>query len=257
MDNWNPEKYLRFEKERTQPVIDLVNRIISNTSVHDIIDIGCGPGNSTNILHENFKNATILGIDSSKDMILKAQKTYKDIDFCMYDASNDLDKLNKKFDIVFSNACIHWIPNHSELLKNMMSLLKDGGTLAVQIPMQAMAPIHQIINEVRQRVNWKDTFDISPLFHSLTQSEYFDILSKIASDFSIWKTVYYHTLNDHQSILEWYRETGLKPYLNLLGDNDKILFENDIYDEVTKAYKKQENGQIMFEFHRLFFVAIK
>jgi len=120
--NWNSEQYLKFKSERTQPAVDLANRIKTNRS-KKILDVGCGPGNSTQVLYEKFPRAYILGIDSSQDMIDAAKKNYPYMDFRLCDASKDLTELDKDFDIVFSNACIQWIPDHERLLKNMIDLL--------------------------------------------------------------------------------------------------------------------------------------
>ena len=114
MSDWKPSLYLKFEKERTQPAIDLVNRI-EIKSPKRIIDIGCGPGNSTKVLQEKWEKAEIIGIDSSSAMIEKAKENYAGIDFIQYDASSDLSFLGK-FDIIFSNAAFQWIPDNHLLI---------------------------------------------------------------------------------------------------------------------------------------------
>ena len=130
---WSSSTYLKFEKERTQPSIDLTMRLQS-VKAERIIDIGCGPGNSTAVFKKFFPKAHVLGIDNSQNMIEKASCDYHDIEFVCMDASSDLGKISDRFDIVFSNACIQWIPNHKKLLKDMFGLLTAGGVLAVQIP---------------------------------------------------------------------------------------------------------------------------
>ncbi len=152
MTDWNSEQYLKFKNERTQPAMDLVNRI-NIDSPKKIIDIGCGPGNSTQILAQRFHNAYIVGVDNSLNMIETARRDYPNLDFKTCDASKDLSTLDNNFDIVFSNACIQWIPDHSQLLENMMGLLKPGGILAVQTPMNYNEPIHKIIGEYRLMTN--------------------------------------------------------------------------------------------------------
>lgn len=255
MSNWDSIQYLKFSKERTQPAIDLANRIEINPQ--SIIDIGCGPGNSTAILAEKFLNAKILGIDNSENMIASAKKNYSDIEFMLCDAENGFSELERKFDVVFSNACIQWIPNHEKLLKNMMSLLNKNGILAIQTPMNYEEPIHKIIAKVTKSDKWKDKFPNPRIFYNLMPSEYYDILSKISLDFTMWTTTYFHRMKSHDSIIEWYRGTGLRPYLNVLDENDKLEFEKDIFVEVVKAYPTQRNGEIIFRFPRFFFTARK
>ncbi|MEN6565276.1 MAG: methyltransferase domain-containing protein [Veillonellales bacterium] len=254
MSEWNPTQYLKFENERTQPSIDLVTRIDID-SAQKIIDIGCGPGNSTRILAERFPNAYILGIDKSSDMIETAKKNYPNLDFKICDVSTDLSIIDNDFDIIFSNACIQWIPNHNQLLRNMIKLLKTGGVLAVQTPMNYQSPIHQIIREISTNEKWKPKFGNPRIFYNLTQNEYFDLLSEISANFSMWETTYYHRLTSHMDILEWYRGTGLRPYLNALSDELKKAFEQDIFNRVIKEYPLQRNGNIIFRFPRLFFIA--
>ena len=254
MVDWNSEQYLMFKNERTQPSIDLANRInIDNPK--RIIDIGCGPGNSTQVLAKKFPNAYILGVDNSSNMIETAKKDYPNIDFKTCDVSKDLSMINTDFDVIFSNACIQWIPNHNQLLKNMIGLLKTGGTLAVQTPMNYEEPIHKIISEVSTNEKWKSKFTNSRIFYNLTQSEYFDLLSEISSEFSMWETVYCHKLKSHKDIMKWYGSTGLRPYFNVLSDDQKNTFEQDIFERVVEEYPIQKNGNVIFRFPRFFFIA--
>ncbi|MGN0114516.1 MAG: methyltransferase domain-containing protein [Acutalibacteraceae bacterium] len=255
MPQWNADKYSEFINERTQPAIDLANRI-SLDNPKKIIDIGCGPGNSTRVLANRFFGAHIVGADNSQDMIDKAKGQNPDLDFMIFDASGDFSKFGE-YDIVFSNACIQWIPNHSSLIKNMMSVLKVGGVLAVQTPMNYNEPIHIIIKELAASEKWKNKIKNPRIFYNLTQNEYFDILSELASDFTMWETVYCHRMPSHSSIMEWYKGTGLRPYLQALSDTDAADFESDVYSEVVKAYPIQANGEIIFRFPRFFFTAIK
>ncbi len=256
MSDWNSEQYLKFKKERTQPSIDLAKRInIENPE--RIIDIGCGPGNSTAVLKKSYPNAYILGVDFSPNMIEKAQADYPELDFMLFDASKDFDKLDGKFDIVFSNACIQWIPDHKKLLSDMMSILNPNGIMAVQVPNQAEMPINSIVSRVIESDKWKDKFEQKRKFHNLNEEEYFDFLFDISSDFSMWKTVYFHRLPSQESIVEWYRSTGLKPYLEVLDDENKAQLEKDILSEVMEYYPIQKNGKVIFRFSRLFFTAKK
>lgn len=257
MADWNPESYLKFRKERTRPSVDLADKIeIKNPK--KIIDIGCGPGNSTAVLKHRFPNAEIIGIDNSPNMIEAAAKTYPDIEFRLIDASCELDKLGENtFDVVFSNACIQWLPNHSELLAEMMKLLKKNGVMAVQIPVNYDEPIHKIIRSISESDKWRDRLSGTRSIATLSEEEYFDILSRISSDFSMWKTIYFHRMPSHESIIEWYRATGLKPYLSRLGDNEKQVLEAQILEELKRQYPLRQNGEIIFRFPRLFFTAIK
>ncbi|MDP4178964.1 MAG: methyltransferase domain-containing protein [Bacillota bacterium] len=255
MSDWNSVQYLMFKNERTQPAIDLVNRI-NIEKPKKILDIGCGPGNSTQVLADKFPDSYILGVDSSSNMIDTAKRDYLNLDFKICDAGKELSILDNDFDVVFSNACIQWIPNHNQLLRNIMGLLKPNGVLAVQTPMNYNEPIHKIIGEISTNEKWKSEFSNPRVFYNLTQSEYFDLLSEISSEFCMWETIYFHKLKSHKDIMEWYRSTGLRPYLNVLSDEKKKLFEQDVFEKVVEEYPIQKNGSIIFRFPRFFFTAI-
>lgn len=252
--DWNSEQYLKFKNERTQPAIDLVNRI-NVVNPKKILDIGCGPGNSTQVLYSKYPTAYILGVDKSKEMIDTAKAKYPKLDFKICDVSKDLSQLDRDFDIVFSNACIQWVPDHKNLLADMLNLLNKNGVLAVQIPMNYNEPVHKIIKEITSSDKWKGYFTESRDVYTLSQNEYYDLLSEISEEFSIWETVYYHVMKSHNDILEWYRGTGLLPYLSVLPDDKKAEFENEIMEMVIQRYPKQKNGDIIFRFPRFFFIA--
>ncbi len=253
MPEWNAAQYLKFESERTQPAIDLANRILIEDPVR-IVDIGCGPGNSTGVLARRFPHASILGVDSSEDMIAAAQQAYPQLRFQRCDASCDLPSLGTGFDIVFSNACIQWVPDHPKLLKQLLAMLRTGGALAIQTPMNYEEPIHRIIQEVSAR--WLGAQN-PRVFHNLTPGEYYDLLSECASCFNMWHTTYYHVMESHEGISEWYRGTGLRPYLEALPEADRPRFEAEILERIRQAYPVQKNGDILFRFPRFFMLAIR
>ena len=254
MADWNSAQYLKFAGERTQPSLDLVNRIIGNPQ--KLVDIGCGPGNSTEVLARRFPNAAVIGVDNSPNMIESARKQHPELTFELCDVSTEVTTLGNDFDVIFSNACIQWVPDHPKLLRNLLGLLKPGGQLAVQIPNQDAAPIHRILRETADSAEWKDYFSKNPrTYYSLTAEGYFDLLAEIASEFNIWETTYFHIMNTHRDILEWYRGTGMRPYLSALPEEKREAFEREVYKRTVETYPVQKNGQIIFRFPRLFFTA--
>lgn len=251
MSEWNAEQYLKFKNERTQPCIDLVSRI-KDCEPRRIIDIGCGPGNSSAVLKNAFPNSYVLGIDSSDNMITKAENDHSDIDFKIFDASGSLDELGK-FDIVFSNACLQWVPDQRKIIGNMYNALNFKGMGAVQIPIQYEQPIHKIIADIAQSEKWSEKLkSCKRVFYTLSQEEYYDILSELTDDFSMWTVTYFHRMKSHDDIIEWYKGTGLRPYLQALDENDAAEFEKEVLKEVKKSYPVQANGDVIFRFPRLF-----
>lgn len=193
MVTWDSEQYLRFKRERTQPARDLAMQLPPDDgSVTRVLDIGCGPGNSTAVLRERYPHAKILGVDSSPVMIETARKTYPDIDFQLCDVSARLDEL----------------PQQRE-------------------------------------------------FYNLTPPEYWELLHAHASAFRMWKVTYMHTLPSHEAVMDWYRGTGMRPYLQALDDAGRKKFEAEVFAQVREEYPTQSDGSIIFPFPRFFFLATR
>lgn len=255
MSDWNPKLYLKFKNERTQPSIDLVYKI--KLEPKTIIDIGCGPGNSTQVLLERWSKATIVGMDNSQSMIEKARMDYPNQTWVLGDASK-LDMKNQ-YDLVFSNATIQWIPDHEKLIPNFFNLVSNNGALAIQVPLFNQMPLNNAIERATNYPQWKDyTKGCTELFTYHDAEYYYGILSKFTKNIELWETSYIHILESAQSLMDFCRSTGLKPYLERLPtDNYRKLFENDVLSESLKEYKIQQNGTVLFPFKRLFFIAYK
>ena len=251
MKDWDSKQYLKFKSQRTQPAIDLVMRV-ANYKFKTIADIGCGPGNSTDVLKEIFPESNIIGIDNSPNMIEKAKSGYPDIKFKVCDAT----ALDGKYDLLFSNACLQWIDNHEKLIPSLMERLNDGGVLAVQIPMNGAEPLFKLIDEVAADPKWGFQNTKLKTNKTLNPNEYFDILESCSSSFEIWQTKYYHALPNHRALVEWVKGTRLRPYLEYLGDDLGLKFENEIVKRAEKTYPLIR-GQVLLGFLRFFFTAKK
>jgi trans-aconitate 2-methyltransferase len=254
--DWNPQHYLKFKNERTQPSVDLVSRIDS-VSPSTIIDIGCGPGNSTQILIERWPKAEVIGIDSSPSMIEKARAAYPHQTWRLGDAS----KFNEEnaYDIVFSNATIQWIPDHETLIANFYHLAKKGGAIALQVPRFNQMPIRSAIAAISENEPWKKyTKEVDALFTYHDPSFYYEQFSRHTARIDLWETTYFHILESQQSIIDFCRSAGMKPFLDSLPtDSDRAQFEHEVLDEVKKRYPLQPDGKVLFPFIRLFVIAYK
>ncbi|HEY9167710.1 MAG TPA: methyltransferase domain-containing protein [Candidatus Kryptonia bacterium] len=256
MLKWNPHEYLKFAGERTRPSVDLAARIeIENP--RSIIDIGCGPGNSTQVLRSRWPAAKIIGLDSSAEMIARASKDFPESEWITADVSSY--SFPTKHDIVFSNAAIQWIPDHDELLPRLMDAVSSGGVFAVQVPSDAGSPLRLALLEVSARPEWNRFVAGAEKLAAYHDADYYyNILAPISSKFDLWETTYYHLLDFHKGLVEWYKGTGMRPFLERIPDEKmKIEFQNQILNECVKAYRIQDNGKLLYPFKRTFFIATK
>ena len=246
MSDWNPGQYLKFEGERGKPVLDLLGRVRLPCPAR-MIDIGCGPGNSTEFLAKRWPGAEIIGLDSSKSMLEAARKRLPDIRWAEYDASGDLSHLGT-FDLVFSNAALQWMPAHEQVLPRWFGLLRPGGVLAVQVPHNHDSPLHRALL-ARDENNSRVT--------QYRPADYYEILSRLTDEFEIWTTEYHHVLDSHEDMIEWYKGTGFRPHLERLDARGQARFLAEMLEQVRALYAPQSDGKILFAFKRLFFTAGK
>ena len=256
MVTWNPDLYLKYQDERTQPSYDLVARInLAYPTL--IIDIGCGPGNSTRVLRERWPQARITGLDSSPEMIAKAKTAFPQGDWALADAA--AWETDQRYDLVFSNATLQWIPNHEALVGKLFSLVRGGGALAVQVPANNNSPLYHAVHEVAARAAWRQaTAGCAELMTYHDAGYYYDLLSARAGRIDLWQTTYYHVMADHQGLIDWYAGTGLRPYLErLASEADRQAFQQQVLAACREQYPLQRDGRILFPFRRLFFVAYR
>lgn len=258
MSEWNPELYLRFEKERTLPVHDLISHIqIENPK--RIIDIGCGTGTSTRALLNRWPDAEIIGLDNSKTMIEAAKKSTDKIKWMLWDA--DKDKLPEgKFDLIFSNASLQWVKNTDDLLKNSFAAINDGGAFASQIPYGTSMAINIAMHNLSKAGKWtkyyEPGFNPPPYYREI--GYYYDAFCTLTNNISVWETHYNHVMPSQKHILDWYKSTGLKPFLDHLPNEElKTEFENDLLEQLNIVYKPQKDGNVLFPFRRLFIICYK
>jgi trans-aconitate 2-methyltransferase len=258
---WDADQYLKFAMQRTQPSRDLCNRLPADSGdVHRVLDIGCGPGNSTAQLRARYPHAQILGIDSSAEMIDSARGLHPDCDFAMLDASA-LDTLETDYDVVFSNACLQWVPDHMRVLPAMLRRLNPGGVAAAQFTENINLPPHVIMRETALEPRWRQWIGEVRRYHNLGGDHfdvraYYDLLAPCAAHVDVWETNYCHALPGYEAILDWFRGSGLRPYLAQLP-NDELRgeFEQEVLARIRGVYPVQADGMVLIGFPRFFFLA--
>ncbi len=250
--DWNPSLYLKFGRERLQPTIDLVSRIELDRPDR-IIDIGCGPGNSTAVLRGRWPDAEIAGLDNSPAMIERARESGIEADWIIADAS--AARFPGAWDLIFSNAAYQWMAGQSELFSKLRSNLKPGGVMAAQIPLFREMGMSEIISEEALKGRWNfDGVTGKLLIHS--REEYYDILSGLFEHVDLWVTDYVHVMPSHEGILEMMKSTALKPFLAQLEfEEDRGAYEKEILKGIAREYPARGNGKVLFPFRRLFFIA--
>lgn len=255
---WSADMYGKFEKERKQPSIDLLNKI-DGGKFERIIDIGCGSGMSTLTLKKRFTESEIVGVDLSENMLDKARRSISGVTWMQRDCSRKLNDLGT-FDLVFSNAFIQWIPNQEEFIKNTKELLNENGVFAIQIPYFEEMQVAKIIKEVSLEFDTnKALFGnlVTSTYFNYNFKEYYDMFSRYYSNIDIWKTNYIHQMKDCNAIVDFIKGTALLPYLECLDEKQTTLFIKKLYDRISECYVASENGTVLFEFKRLFIIARK
>jgi trans-aconitate 2-methyltransferase len=321
MAGWNPEQYLKFSDERTQPCRDLAARI-ALPQVRTIIDLGCGPGNSTQVLAERWPDAQITALDSDTAMINAAIESHgrgrwitgdiakwaagqppnaaaeKSVEAAAQKPSEASSQTstepstenvspaatknvpvasettpagtaepdregaseNEQYDVVFSNASLQWLPDHATLYPQLFSHVAPGGAFAMQIPSTLDRPAYRLLREMAASIGWRKWFPTGRVrtWHAQDWEFYYDLLAPLAKRVDVWQTEYFHVMPNAETVVEWYRATGMRPYLSAIGeDADRDKFLAEYTEKVRAAYRPRPDGRILFPFLRIFLIAYR
>ena len=254
--SWSANQYTKFEDERTRPVRDLIAGIPA-ADVKTAVDIGCGPGNSTELLHARFPGAAVMGLDSSPDMIAAARKRLPALRFETVDISAWPDP--GPFDVILANAVLQWVPDHATLFPALIAKLGAGGTLAVQIPDNADEPAHRLMRETASGGPWAGKLAQSATrLHRHDAAWYYGALRGKVARLDVWRTTYFHALaGGAGAVVEWFKGSGLRPFLDPLDDNERKEFLARYQAAIAAAYPAFPDGTVLLPFPRLFIVATR
>jgi trans-aconitate 2-methyltransferase len=256
MADWSAQQYLKFEDERTRPSRDLLAQI-PLADARKVVDIGCGPGNSTELLVKRWPQAAVTGIDTSADMLRQARERLPAQKFIETNVAHWAPPENT--DVLFANAIFQWVPGHLKQLQRLAGALPRGGVLAVQMPDNLDEPVHVLMREVAQSGPWREQLaDKARMRDELpTPGGYYDALRPICSRLDIWHTIYNHVLDDAAAVVEWVKGTGLRPFLDPLEVPERKQYLAEYAARVAAAYPPQADGKVLLRFPRLFIVAVK
>lgn len=253
---WNPEHYLKFGDERTRPAQELAARIAIDDPLR-VIDLGCGPGNSTRALKQRWPDAQVAGLDNSEEMIAAARKAFPNGDWVVEDIG--IWWAEEPFEVVFSNAALQWLPDHEKLFPRVFDQVARGGALAVQMPAHYASPLHENCIAVSMDVRWSDR--LAGARDALMENEpafYYDLLSPRAAHVDIWETEYQHIMANTAAIMEWFCATGLRPFLgDLDNDQERKRFKSMLSERYEAAYPQRSDGRVLMPFRRLFVIAYR
>jgi trans-aconitate 2-methyltransferase len=256
MAAWDPAQYLRFERERTQPCRDLVARI-ELEAPRRIVDLGCGPGNSTAVLRARWPTADLTGVDRSGEMLEVARRSDPRVSW----VAGDIGRwtANPPADLLFSNAALHWLPDHAQQFPRLFAQVAPNGAFAVQMPANDGAPYQRAADRVFASPEWRSCFPPEDRDVALAAPEFYhDLLAPLAHRIDLWDTRYVHVLPDANAVVEWTKGTGLRPALARLPDDaHRERFLAQYGREVARAYPPRPDGQVLFPFLRRFLIAYR
>ncbi len=251
MTDWNPDKYQRFSDLRLRPALDLMAAVPSLPG-GDVIDLGCGAGAAAASLKLRFSDHRMIGVDTSKAMLEQATALglYARLD----QADIALWRPHEPAALIFSNAALHWVPDHERLLPELARTLSPGGVLAVQVPHQNPAPSHRMWIELVSEM-FPGCVDVDNGPGVLLPERYFDLLSPLGQ-ISIWQTKYLQRLApvaQGHPVRHFTESTFARPVLGALNAAEQALLIAAYDEAMTSAYPLRDDGSALFPFRRLFF----
>ncbi|QUR69535.1 trans-aconitate 2-methyltransferase [Mycobacterium spongiae] len=250
---WDPDVYLAFADHRNRPFYEMLSRV-GATRARRVVDLGCGPGHLTRYLARRWPEAVVEAVDSSPEMVAAARERGVDA------TAGDLRSWKPKpdTDVVVSNAALHWVPEHPDLMVRWAGELAPGSWIAVQIPGNFETPSHSVVRALSRREPYaKIMRDIPFRVGAAVQSPayYADLMLTAGCKVDVWETTYQHQLSGERPVLEWINGTALVPVRERLSEQMWEQFRQELIPLLDDAYPPRSDGTTLFPFRRLFVVA--
>jgi len=227
---------------------------VPSRQVSSVVDLGCGTGNALGPLRSRWPDATYVGVDNSEAMLRRAAADNPDARWVNADIAEW--RPADTIDLIFSNAALHWLGDHTGLFPNLLSNLTPGGVLAVQMPANFDQPTHTTISDVARDLEW--SVDLSPHLMGSpvhTPDAYHLMLADLTSRLDIWTTTYHQVLTGEDAVAEWVSGSALRPVLNALPTEEAERFRTEYTDRVNECYPRRADGTTILPFTRLFIIA--
>ena len=254
LTTWDPAQYGRFARERARPFEDLMSRV-DLPWAGSVLDLGCGPGTLTARLAERWPGARVVGVDSSEAMLAEARGRAVPGRLELRHGDVRSFEPDGPVDVVVTNATLHWVPGHLELLGRFASFLAPGGVLALQVPGSFAEPIHVLLRQLAGSARWRPLIDgrTGPWPASHDPADYLAELQAAGLEASAWETTYVQVLGGPDAVLEWAKGTALRPVLGALAPSEADAFLAEYASALRTAYPPQPGGAVL-PYRRVFAV---
>lgn len=247
-DCWDVNQYDKFANDRERPFYDLLQLVVPKPNMH-VLDLGCGTGRLTKHLHESLEAKATLGVDSSASMLKEANAlSSHGLTFELHDIATF--EPTTKYDLIFSNAALQWLPNHPELFAKIASWLVPEGQIAIQVPANFDYPTHILAKALAQESPFQSYLQTGREPAVLSLEDYSILLHRLGFKPQCARMqVYLSELDETMSVIEWVKGTLLTYYQSRLPP--------DLYQDFLERYTQKilaffgEQKPFLFPFKRI------
>ena len=253
--DWNPALYMKFVAQRTRAARDLLAGV-PLAAARRVADLGCGPGNSAELLAARFAEAAIVGLDTSEAMLTHARERVPAARFVRQDIATWSPAA--PLDLVVANAALQFLPSHETLLPRLFAFIAAGGYLAVQMPITLHEASHAAMRLVAAEGPWARR--LAPIVHAqpviAAFEDYYEWLAAAgATKIDVWTTTYVHALDGVEGVVDWFAGSGLRPFLDPLDEAERAAFLARYREAIAESYAPRADGNVLLPYPRLFIVA--
>jgi trans-aconitate 2-methyltransferase len=252
--DWNPALYMKFVAERTRAARDLLAGVPLKAA-RRVADLGCGPGNSAELLFARFPDARIVGLDTSEAMLAHARERVPAACFVRQDIAAWAPEAT--VDLVFANAALQFLPRHETLLPRLFGHVAEGGCLAVQMPITLHEASHAAMRLVAADGPWSRR--LAPIVRAqpviAAFEDYYEWLAAAGAKVEVWTTTYIHALDGVDGVVDWFAGSGLIPFLEPLDETERQAFLARYREAIEDSYAPRADGKLLLPYPRLFIVA--
>lgn len=257
MTTWDPTIYERYKQARVRPGADLLARLPGPDGVRNVADLGCGTGRLTRVLADRYPDAAVVGVDRSPQMLAAAAAVESRVSWIEGDVASWSPP--EPVDLVFSNATLHWLPDHASLFPTLIASVAPGGTFAVQMPRNFDQPSHTLVRQSLIDLG----LGSNQLHRAIADApvsepaRYHDWCAPCLSTLEIWETTYLHALDGDDAVLRWLEGTTLRPVMADLSEEEFARFTEALGPRLRKAYPTRSDGTTLFPFRRVFILGTR